>query len=305
MSPRKITSAILREFNKEHELKGELKLHLKHIDQLSKFVNTGHDNDKYAISKHYSVELNILDLILSSLGALALASATTGAAENENRILHKEFSGSDIHLCGFLTNICNTAVSAIKLVKQGFDTQARILVRTLDERMYQCLVLFFSSEDYNHWDNAEDQDEAKQAHYSLFGKKNRLLKKVQKIEDKYLGLSNNVANLSGWRKEMDGFYSMAVHGSSAAVLIGSASFSFEDDSTTFPNIFGAPSSASGSTLSHIIFQMYLFLALLPEVLEDIHEWQPNVEDYFERVYMATNKIAIVNIAHWLQLKRTN
>lgn len=301
MKLRKAVSALLKDFNTHFKLKSEDRLNLKGLDEYFKFITRTYRRPGKDIDNHYSEELFLINLYLMCFSSLVLAAKenTPNGALDANVILREDFSGSDIHLCGFLNNICNTANASVNLIKQGYDTQARVLVRTLDERIYQCMTLFASSEDYEKWDDAEDQDEAKSAHYSLFSRKGRILKRVAELEEKYLGIDAHSSILKAWRKERESYYSMAVHGSSAAVIAGSAAFSLEDDTVFMPNLFGVPSSASGGTLKHIIFQLQSLLLLLPRILEDIHGWKPNIEKELERVFMAMADITTLVAGLWM------
>ncbi|HXU92711.1 MAG TPA: DUF5677 domain-containing protein [Gallionella sp.] len=276
------------------------------LDEFFRFISKSHKHPGTAIDKHYLEEIFLINLLLVTFGSLVLLTrkGTPNGAEDENVILRKDFAGKDIHLCSFLNNICNTATAAMNLIKQGYDTQARILIRTLDERIYQCMVLFASSEDYENWGKAEEQEDAKQAHYDLFSRKGRILKRVSELEEKYLGLSDHKNEIQAWRKERESYYSMAVHGAASAVLIGSASFALEDDSAHIPNLFGIPSSASSGTLSHMIYQLHGLLLLLPEILNDVHGWHPTVEDELERIYLATSGAATILVRQWILEKNS-
>lgn len=292
---------MLRGFNNHHALSGKARLNLKSFDEYVRFINDAYYHPSKVIENNCPDHLLVINLYLISLSSVAVSAikGTPNGVQDKNVLLKTDFSGSDIHLGSFLNNICNTTSAAISLIKQGYDTQARVLIRTLDERIYQCIVLFSSSSDYEKWDEAEDQDDAKNAHYSLFAKKGRILKRITELEEKYLGFKDHQLELRAWRKEREVYYSMAVHGSSAAVMVGSASFSFEDESIMMPNLFGHPSSASRGTLSHIIYQLHFFLLLLPEILKDVHKWKPSIENEFEKTYLAYSDIALVIGSNWI------
>lgn len=288
---RREISSILRFFNKRYSLKGERRVSLKSFDSFFSRISKSHRKSGAEIEKHYPDELYILQLHLTEFGSLTLAA--NQHSEKKNKILSEEFTGKDIHLCALLNNISNTATAAISLVKQGFDTQARVLLRTLDERIYQCLVLLSSSEDIEQWAKSEEQDDAKDSHYWLFARKGRLLKELAKLEKLYLGVHNQ-QEMSKWKKEREVYYSMSVHGSSAAVMAGSTAFSFEKIGyCTLPNLFGIPSEASGATLYHMIYQFQYFSSLLSAILDEEHRWDPNMECEHQRMYVFARNAAII------------
>lgn len=292
------SSSILRQFNKKHQLSDKNKINLKVFDGFFKLINNSHYSPQKTIEEHYAEQLYLLNLLQTALGSFVLMSlkSTPRGVEDKNIILKKGFY--DIHLRSFISDVCNTSSAIITLIKQGYDTQSRILARTLDERIYQCLILFTSIEDYEVWRKAESNEDAKNAHYNLFSKKNRLLKKVRELDRKYLKDDDNDNETQLWRKESGDYYSLAVHGSSASVIVGSFSFSF-DGTQARPNIFGCPSSASKGVLKHVIYQLTHFLALLQRILYDEHKWVPDISNDLDKLCMASYEVATKASIIWL------
>lgn len=289
MSLRQYTSKYLREFNKTNNLKREESVKLREIDDLLTWIDSGPKESKLEAKPYIKNEVTHIRLhILSS----AMLIASCAKNNEEDNIISQNHPAQDIQLCGFLNNICNTAASALHLIEMGFDTQARILARTLDERIYQTIILFESSTDYMEWKEAETPEKSKQAHYNLFSKKGRILKKIKSIEEKYLGLEDYKNEFSIWRKESETFYSMAVHGSAAAVLVGSSSFSFMNETVKFPNTLGMATSSSIATLRYISRQLLYFNLLFPIILREVHNWTPNHHKENNRLFSAINGISI-------------
>lgn len=178
MSPRQDISKYLKSFNKRNNLKGEESVHLRDVDDLFTWIDSRPKESRLE-AKHY-IESEALHVRLHIL-SLVMLIASCAKSNEENNIISQDHPAQDIHLCGLLNNICNTATSALHLIEMGFDTQARILARTLDERIYQTIILFESSTDYMQWKEAESPEESKQAHFNLFSKKGRILKKSNRL----------------------------------------------------------------------------------------------------------------------------
>ncbi len=302
---RKKVSKLLRAFNSYYKLSGSDRINLKDLDAFFRYISS-HDNESNnSIDDSYGEQIYLIVLLLTVFGSLALLLEDIASSKDghDNTILKSNFSARDIHLCGFLTNICNTASAALSLIKKGYDTQSRVLVRSMEERIYQCIVLFACSEDYAEWDRAEKMVDAKATHYKLFAKKGRLLNKMRVLEKKYLKVSDHDNTLKAWRKENQAYYSMAVHGSNTAVMVGSSSGSLHDDELVcFPNLFGVVSNYSEATLEHIISLLHTLLMMLPKILADVHQWTPKCETDFERLYVASLGLACKFVGDWILRK---
>ena len=219
-------------------------------------------------NSHFQKEVRLIDYISASLGALFLA--TLCNSDKENEILDKSYPAKDMWLGAHLVNIVNTTLSIKDLCLNGFDTQARSLVRALDERIYQALILFSSAKDYELWKLTED---SKQAHYDLFSKKKSIFKKITQLNNKYLSLSTSDHDYyRSLMKESEKYYSDCLHGASDSVIIGSMAYPFGDlnNGPFISSIFGRASSCSYQTLHHVIGQMSYFSYMLNEILEDLH-----------------------------------
>jgi hypothetical protein len=288
MKRRSAASAVLREFNKSQRCDGPQRVTLRKIDSVLQFFRSGPKEAGSALSSRHETEI---ELCRYNIATVALLSIVARQSEHGHEILGKDFPANDSNLCGFLANISNTAQAALLLVINGLDTQARVLLRTLDERIYQAIILFHSAQDYKIWHAGESSDDARSAHYQLFSRKGRLQKKLRAIEEEYLSSEGDLNELVEWRKEQDEFYSMAVHGSMAAVMVGSWAFAFEGGNVTFPNVFGRASSASTSTLRHLLFQLHHFNFLFPAVLKDVHGWEASKDDDMELAYLAFSALA--------------
>lgn len=184
----------------------------------------------------------------------------------------------------------------------GFDTQARSLVRTLDERTSQSLILFSSAKDYEQWKNA---DSSRQAHYEIFSKKKSLFKKNRKLDDKYLKLSEkDHVRLRAIREEDEEYYSDNIHGANTSVIVGSIAYPFEDEGLFISAIFGRASSCSYQTLHHLIGQIAYFSYMINAILNDLHQIQGVENNEFVNKYRATEP-KVMELASELLTKKTD
>ncbi|GMR16198.1 MAG: hypothetical protein BMS9Abin31_0511 [Gammaproteobacteria bacterium] len=219
---------------------------------------------------HFQKKIQLIDYISASLGALSLA--TLSNTEKVNEVLSKDYPAKDGWFSKQLINVINTMLCIKDLCITGFDTQARALVRILDERIYQTLILLSSAEDYKEWGNTED---SKKTHHALFREK-KILKKMMELEKKYFSLSASaVEYFRELRKNYIKYYSECVHGASDSIFIGAYAYPFGDidDGPFITALFGRSSSCSHQTLHHVIGQMAYFSEMLNAILIDLHSIQ--------------------------------
>lgn len=296
MEYRKLASELFRRFNKDFELKGQERINLRTLDSSMRLLKHFPDESEREISLEYKDEIELCKLNIVVIALLSIISRDT---EDEKPILNESFPANGSNLCGFLANISNTAQSALILILKGFDTQARILLRTLDERILQAIVLFNSEQDYEAWHAGESESDAKTAHYQLFSKKGRLQKKIKALENEMLGSEFDSEQVQRWRQEQNDSFSMAVHGSMAAVMVGSWAFSLHDEEkVVFPNVFGRASSASRTSFSHLLFQLFYFNALFVGLLRSVHDWVPDESNEMQRAFLALHGLAISATLKW-------
>ncbi|MEG3754369.1 DUF5677 domain-containing protein [Psychromonas arctica] len=259
------------------------------VDNHSSFDEFSNEASKRSINM-FKKEKSLIEMQILSLTSLSIYLADDVP---ENRVLRTDFSAKDSHLCSFLINICNTANATLKLSMMGFIPQAHSLLRTLLERTMQGVVLFSNSEDYSIWQKGQDPNDSKASHYVLFSKRERLLKKLEKIEIDLFGKENENGLLRNYRKETNDYYSMSVHGASIPVLVGSWAFqnSGTEDEIMKPAFFGASCDSAGKVLGQVIFTLQPFIDTFYALLEKNHLWKNNFDNdlltHFEFYYFAS------------------
>lgn len=246
-------------------------------------LNSSVEESRKIQEQELSDELLLVNLACLSIGALAIVSFDS---EGGNKVLSKEFAAKDLFLSTWLTNIANTGRSIVRLCEDGFDTQAKMLVRALHERTRQAVILFYSDEDFEKWHDPDSTDNGRSVHYDLFSKKDRLNKRYHIIERSLANSRSEYDHeLVNYRRSSDAFFSESVHGSGASVLLGSFAFEHNSESVN-PATFGRASSASISTLSHTSFDLLYFLLVFDALLKDIHNWVPDKSCSFTLGYEA-------------------
>jgi len=179
-----------------------------------------------------------------------------------------------------LIDIANTENSIYKLCRLGFDSQARILLRNLDERLMQTVVLFSNGDDFNKWQVARDETESKQAHYEIFSKKGSLLKKHGKIEQDIFDYKSGEMEVRQIRKTESEKLSMHTHGASNSILSSAwrAIPDSENETRYIPNFLGGFSYNSDETVSETFWRVWYFLKTFRLVLFKYHNWKQDVSN---------------------------
>ncbi|AKR42052.1 hypothetical protein [Methylophilus sp. TWE2] len=295
---RKSLANVCKQFSNKHTLVGEDRITRATISDIQKYMERNARNVKKTTKLHIQEIATDIDLQIICLTSLAITCLESWQEQKKRRkIVMEDFPANDMNLGGCLLNIANTAMAINKLCLEGLDTQARVLVRTLDERLMQTPILFASKEDYKEWHKAESPEDSKSAHYRVFARKKRLYKRHAELESICLGTEVS-SELHAWKQENEDFYSMAVHGASSAVQIGSWAFDFGSEGMR-PNLFGTASAASIGTLKHTRFQLFWFMILFPAVLEKFHTWKPDVKDHWQKMYMVSKECIFGSAHEWL------
>lgn len=188
-------------------------------------------------SRWVAGEISCLQASAFSLGCLALAANFEGP----NRILKKDYVAKDLYLANWLINISNTCLAIIRLCSEGFDMQARMLVRCLHERVRQAIILFYSGEDYEIWHSVFDDVDSKQAYYTLFSRKGRINKRYLEIANN-LGFKFTVEEVDEWDTD-NVYFSSAIHAGKDSIALGSFGFHYDKD-LVCPAVFGKASATS-------------------------------------------------------------
>lgn len=214
----------------------------------------------------FKKEIELINLIAALLGSLAFF--TMENKNQKNILLSDTYPATDWQFHAHVTDLINTLLSIKELCVDGFDIQARTLVRVLDERIYQALILFSNPKDYQIWKSAED---TKQAYYDLFSKKKSKYKKLRHLDEKYLETTKS-EELIALREEKDKYYSDIIHGANISIYAGSVAYPFGDlnEGPFISAVYGRASSCSYQTLHHSIGQMSYFVLMIDAILEDIH-----------------------------------
>ena len=153
---RRAISKILRQVNNANRKKTKITVTLNDLDSFAKMCRAFSREAAKQQTPLLQSYIQIIDLEIAAIGALAVA--TTSFQSRTNQVLHATFPAKDIHLSMSLTNITNTVLAILKLVVNGFDTQARALVRMLDERIYQSTLLYSAPQDFELWHEAQSDE---------------------------------------------------------------------------------------------------------------------------------------------------
>lgn len=283
---RKSLIKVFRDFSDEYQLRGDRRVVLSSVKSFFKTIDSFKQDARNESREHLSDFVNDIKFCIAGLGFLAMYIELGKQERLTNIVLRQDFSAKDTFLYAGLANIVNTSISIVDLSMNGFDSQARMLLRSLDEYALKIPVLFSCADDFNAWHQAQEMDVSKQAHYELFAKKQALFKKYQKLEKECFSEAH-FTEIEDLKYSHD-FYSMFVHGASIASSIGAYAFDFEKDNV-LPNIFGRASIGSISTLQSTLSILLRFSMLIRIVLLRFHNWNPkptNESDEFLLMYLA-------------------
>lgn len=231
------------------------------------------------------------ELFLAKLPVATLCYLTLAAnrPQGEKKILRSDFPANDFQLACLLTRIVNSSICVIQLVRDGFNTQARILVRSLDESLYQTLILLSDASDYEAYLKVESTEDTKKIWYKLFGGKKRLFKKLVTLEQN-LGMSEPKATeYAKWREERMEYFGEVIHHGAISTSWGSLAKDFDEDQM-YLAILGHACPSGRLTLKHLIMQLCHFCEILHELLLKMHFWSPDHGEQYVMKYLAMHRV---------------
>ncbi|MFS1859708.1 DUF5677 domain-containing protein [Vibrio lentus] len=269
-----ITNELLKKFRDRHPELDVSKMDLSDINEGYEFFNDNQKAVRLDTEPHFKCEVALIQTQLLSLNSLT--AYCLNYEDSTNRVISVEFPFKDVHLASILTNISNTAQCIYELCLNGFTVQADILYRTLLERTMQSIVLLNNGDDMERWFSAQDSDSSKATHYELFAKRERLHKRYEAIERDLLQVNPNSQELRSFRKSKMENASLAVHGSSSSVTLGSFAYWNEDE--VKPAMFGSSCKTSLHVLDNVVFELWFFFVLLTRTLSKTHSWERDYED---------------------------
>lgn len=270
------------------ELRSVHKMSLRELDQhLTTFDSIKRDAKKLSV-KHLDGEMFLAKLPVATLCYLALAA---NRPKDEPKIIARDFPANDFQLACLLTRVINTSICIIQLIRDGFNTQARILVRSLDESLYQTLILLSDPGDYAAYHKVEDAGDTKRVWYELFGGKKRLFRKLAALERR-LGMSEAAAaEFMSWREERMEYFGEVIHNGVISTSWGSLAHDFEEDQMHLA-ILGHACPSGRMTLEHLITQLFHFCRTLHELLLKIHHWVPNQREKYVVKYLIMHRMLL-------------
>lgn len=244
-------------------------VHLNYFDELAKlFHSNRRDSRKYYKKKSLQNDYN--SIYLACISFLALSVYHEGAYEEEllpvNWLSESGKPNPNFVLRRLLTSLLNDSLAIKFLLKEGFDVQARILLRSTLELTWQILILFYNRDDFSRYCKAEFSDEIKKTYFSLFSR-DKTYNKLKEIES---ALTNEfehemLNSLKKHRQENFDFYSHIAHNSFNSVVFGSMNFIPNTDGLT-DGIFGGVTEATEQTLKALNYNLWYFIMIFIAIM---------------------------------------
>ena len=181
---------------------------------------------------------------------------------------------------GFLvTQLVHFSLAVVELVENGLDNPAKALSRSVSELSYQILILLSSRQDLIKYVEPESFEGTKEVWFKLFGK-NRLQKKISKLEDTLNFHPQSMKILKDRRREDHQYFSESVHHAWIRTVVGSITWDFKEDKGAWSSLGGA-SQQSESTINHLNHTLVYFIQVFFQVTFHVHNISlENSKDYY-------------------------
>ena len=239
----------------------ELQLLLNDAVSLKEVLRLRATNNKRKTAKYYSTQNDFLDyMILVHLDYFILIATRFNLGKNRWRRYSKEsYTFKSLLYFSFLiTNLTNILLSFRRLLEEGFDLSAKILLRSYMEYADLAIAIISNEEFYHRYLEGNGTfDVATSVWYNQLRPK-MMEKQLKKIYTNIDVTGNLWSAVSDVRKDAYQFLSMFVHGSYIANVVSSHGFNF-DDTVTKSSIGGAVSESSQPAIEYMIAYSYFFL----------------------------------------------
>jgi hypothetical protein len=260
----------------------EIKLTLRDLDNIGKSVIERHNNSKKKINQYMKSEIS-----LSFLGIVCIAhfSLAINQKEDSSRPLPSSWIKSEQQpdpnyiISNLLVHVTNHSLAILKLVCNGLDPSARVLLRVLNELSWLTIILSADRDKIVLYYKAFQDGEEENVWYKHFRLKN-LNKNLSDIEKK-LGLDVDqelLKILKENREKAYKFYSKYLHNCYSNIMIQSYAQSFENEEHLDFALFGKETVWSLDTLNNLNWILFYLIGILIPLFKTMHNFIPPVDN---------------------------
>ncbi|WP_046180884.1 hypothetical protein [Domibacillus tundrae] len=282
--------------------RGETNINILNLEEFEELINERRNESNNEVKKELKTELSIAYLYSMVYASLSLAiNQGNGNSLKLSQEWSEEVEGTPLlTLQNCFTNISNHILSIIRLVEDGFDLSARIILRVLIELSWIVILVSSDLEIMKIYHNSEDEDMERRAWYKFF-KPKKLLEGVTKIETQ-LGIDNEemLVRLNTSRSETYNFYSKTIHNSYLSSVVGAYSTSFDEEGPLNLSLFGMASKGSKGTMSCFLEMMFYLTLMINTILKKIHNHTPAKENELWNTYDVLQKCSQSTYFYYLK-----
>jgi hypothetical protein len=268
--------SLFKEYDEQNNQK--LAFTLRDIDSLFSVLREFTKDSNRNISKHLQDLLELSYLALLTTGHLSL---TLQQDENKGELYNESSNNPKpyIVLGSLTTQIANHTLSIINLIRNGLDTSARTILRTMEELVY--LTIYLTS-DISKIKLYTDISSPKETWYKNF-RLELINKEIVKIETRLGMTDEDIQKFKKHRSEGFEFYSQYTHNSYGAIVAGTFVRSFSDEDTMHNSLFGKESRNSISTLNRVNSTLFYFNLSMFNLLISDHKTQLSASNAISRM----------------------
>jgi hypothetical protein len=231
------------------------------------------------ISTTLKVELTALNVCATTVAALAACVRSRNHLERPlptNWGVNKPGEANFALWC-LLVQYVNHTLSAGRLCQNGFETSAKVLVRTLDDIARIALVISADSRYMRSYVNSTKSIQC-EIEWRNLSKTDEILKRLREIENG-MGLDTKTADfMSERRREAYSYLCRAVHSSYQEMVASSfTEFQAPDANSVRSMMFGGTSPRLEPLLENAVTASFYFVNELWTVFKSVHGFEPKGE----------------------------
>lgn len=265
-------------------------LEMDYLREYEELINERQNYSANEISDKLKTELSLSYLYVISFASLALAVNQEG---EKKLLLKNDWTDNGLGnplllLQNVFTHITNYSLAVIRMVEDGLDASARVILRALTELTWISIIICSDKEYMNAYLKCADVEEERKAWFKYF-KPKKLLQGLSKVE-KTLGIDEELLKLLDvTRSDVYSFYSKYLHNSYSSISVGAYSMSFSDEETLRFSLLGLSSKGSKGTLNYLLEVMFYSNLLLHAIFRQVHDFSIPVDSYLWKVHECFQK----------------
>lgn len=308
---RELTSIWLQIIREKHQGDRPFSLTLEILDmfmsELTRYQRIANRNAR----RYFSLEMFACHVLVVAVGELL--HIVDGYRENGVQLFpadwYADIPDPEFIVQSQLMQIANHGLAALRLIEDGLDTPARVVVRTLIELSLHLIIFSGDKKSFTQYVVAKTPDDLTKLWHNTL-KSKVLLKRIEAVtrdlieRNREMGIDLELPSWVGdYWKNLYSRYSEAVHPSVLMLAAGSFGPSWGKNDVRKPVLFGSVTPLSKETVSSVLEMLAMVVMHYPQMLVTLYGFSISEANMDYRLYCGLRELGLS--LWWLLIEREN